>query len=299
MSTMVKRDLGRINSHENSLDRVHTIMTGLEDNVASLLSGGTTNTSQIHHVDAVATANVANLAAFTVAHDGLTMTAGQRILLTAQSTGAENGIYVLGTVATTAPLTRATDWDASVEVKSGSIVAVRAGTAGAGTIWQLSNATAVVVGTTAQTFAQIYTVAQMNTALATTVAYAAAANAAILAKKTVTVAETELTGASTVINVGTALPTNAVVVAHEIVVNTQGVLAGNDLTITLGGTDADAIVASTDLDALAPGSYQCTLGAHPRGKFSAEQLVATFAAGDLASLSAGNWTINVWYHVLA
>lgn len=116
--------------------------------------------------------------------------------------------------------------------------------------------------------------------------------------KTVTVGEASLTGTSKVVNIGTALPTGAVVLGHEIKVNTQGVLAGNDLTIKVGGTDDDAIVASTDLDALAAGVYQGTLGVHPRGTFSGEQLVATFAASDLASLSAGNWTINVWYTVV-
>lgn len=126
----------------------------------------------------------------------------------------------------------------------------------------------------------------------------AAGNTAI-SKKTVIVGEAALSGASQVVNIGTALPANAVVLGHEIVVTTQGVLAGNDLTITVGGTTANAIVASTDLDALAPGKYQGTLGAHPRGSFSSEQLVATFAASDLASLSAGNWTFNVWYIVLA
>lgn len=122
--------------------------------------------------------------------------------------------------------------------------------------------------------------------------------AGILALKTVTVGEASLTGTSQVVNIGTALPTRAVVLAHEIKVNTQGVLAGNDLTIKVGGTDDDAIVASTDLDTLAAGVYQGTLGVHPRGEFSGEQLVATFAASNLASLSAGDWTINVWYVVV-
>lgn len=120
-----------------------------------------------------------------------------------------------------------------------------------------------------------------------------------IAKKTVTVGEAALSGASQAVNIGTALPVSAIVLGHEIVVTTQGVLAGNDLTITVGGTTANAIVASTDLDALAPGKYQGTLGAHPRGSFSSEQLVVTFAASNLATLSAGAWTINVWYIVLA
>ena len=117
-------------------------------------------------------------------------------------------------------------------------------------------------------------------------------------KRTVTVDEADLTGSSQAVNIGAVLPTNAVVLAHEIIVNEQG--AGqSDLTITVGGTTANAIVASTDLDALATGRYQATLGAHPRGSFSAEQLVATFAATNLATLSAGNWTFNVWFVVIA
>ena len=120
-----------------------------------------------------------------------------------------------------------------------------------------------------------------------------------LQKRTVTVGEAALTGASTTVAIGAALPTNAVVLAHEIIVNTQGVLAGNDLTVKIGGTDDDAIVASTDLDALAAGSYQGTLGVHPRGFFSAQQLNVIFAAANLATLSAGNWTVNVWFVVLA
>lgn len=126
-----------------------------------------------------------------------------------------------------------------------------------------------------------------------------AVEAGALQKRTVTVGESSLTGISQVVNIGAVLPANAVVLGHEIVVTTQGVLAGNDLTITVGGTAPAAIVASTDLDALAPGKYSGTLGAHPRGSFSAEQLVATFAASNLASLSAGNWTITVWFSVLA
>ena len=140
-------------------------------------------------------------------------------------------------------------------------------------------------------------VAEHDTALDALEA-ADAANVA-LQKRTVTVGEATLTGTSQAVNVGAALPANAIVLGHEIVVNTQGVLAGNDLTITVGGTAPAAIVASTDLDALTPGKYQGTLGTHPKGSFSAEQLVATFAASNLASLSAGNWTITVWFSVLA
>lgn len=120
------------------------------------------------------------------------------------------------------------------------------------------------------------------------------------ALKTVTVLETALTGTSQVVNIGTALPAGAVVLARDLVVNTQFVLAGNDLTIKIGGTDDDGIVASTDLDTLAAGTYQGTSGANPTGgSYGGQQLTATFAASNLASLSAGSLTINIWYSVAA
>lgn len=116
--------------------------------------------------------------------------------------------------------------------------------------------------------------------------------------RTVTVGEASLSGTSATVPIGAKLPPGAVVLGREIIVNTQGVLAGNDLTIKIGGTDDDAIVASTDLDALAAGAYAGTAGAHPQGDFGSQQLNAIFAASNLGSLSAGNWTINVWFTVL-
>lgn len=121
----------------------------------------------------------------------------------------------------------------------------------------------------------------------------------VFAVKTVTVLEATLTGTSQAVNIGTALPAGAVVLARQILVNTQFVLAGNDLTITIGGTDADGIVASTDLDALTAGAYQGTAGANPTGNsYAGQQLTATFAASNLASLSAGSVTISIWYGVI-
>lgn len=306
--------------------RIGTLHTKLAEHDTALdaLEGGTTSSVvTIHPVRSASTANAANLAAFTVANDGVTLVAGDRVLLKDQSTGSENGIYVVGTVGTgTAPLTRATDFDAGTEVKPNTLIAVAAGTVNASTLWQITNTTTPTVGSTTLTFAQIRNATQFDARLALTTtpggasyigvfdaaAYYTANNVEtilaeigpkLIAKKTVTVAEADLTGTSQAVNIGTALPANAVVLAHEIIVNNQGVLAGNDLSIIVGGTDTDAIVASTDLDTLAPGKYQGTLGVHPRGSFASEQLVATFAASDLASLSAGNWTFNVWYMVLA
>ena len=84
--------------------------------------------------------------------DGVTLATGDRILLKDQSTGAENGIYTVN--ASGAP-TRATDADADNEVTSMLTVAVEEGTTNAGTTWQLTTTGAIVVDTTALTFAQL------------------------------------------------------------------------------------------------------------------------------------------------
>lgn len=100
-------------------------------------------------VRGVVTANVADLTAFTVAgNDGLTYVAGQRVLLVGQSTGAQSGIYVVGTVATgTAPLTRALDFAAGAAIVNGMPVEVSEGTKWSGSTWKAFCTGACVVAT--------------------------------------------------------------------------------------------------------------------------------------------------------
>jgi len=76
----------------------------------------------VHQVRGVSVTNVANLAAFVVANNGITYIQGDRILLAAQSTGAQNGIYVVGAVSGTAPLTRAADMPTGLALPLGTIV---------------------------------------------------------------------------------------------------------------------------------------------------------------------------------
>lgn len=105
-----------------------------------------------HKVRGITEANQANLAAFVVSNDGITYVAGDRILLAGQTTGAENGIYVVGTVSGTAPLTRAVDWAAGDVIPTGSLISVDAGTLGFRSLWRVSNTGDVTVATTAATF---------------------------------------------------------------------------------------------------------------------------------------------------
>jgi hypothetical protein len=84
--------------------------------------------------------------------DGVTLATGDRVLIKDQGTGSENGIYIVE--ATGAP-TRADDFDDDKDAVLGCTVAVNEGTANAQTFWQMTNTSAVTIGSTAQTWAQV------------------------------------------------------------------------------------------------------------------------------------------------
>lgn len=114
------------------------------------------------YVDAVASgldpkqsvrlATTANLTALTglTSIDGVTPTAGNRILVKNQTTAAQNGIYVAASTA----WTRATDADSSTEVTPGLHTFVEEGTLNGATGWVLTTSGVIAVGTTALTFVQ-------------------------------------------------------------------------------------------------------------------------------------------------
>lgn len=89
-------------------------------------------------VHGVVVANVADLAAFTVANNGITHIEGNRILLTAQTTAAQCGIYVVGAVdAGAAPLTRSADMSTGAVVRAGTVIEVGPGnTEYSGSTWK-------------------------------------------------------------------------------------------------------------------------------------------------------------------
>ncbi len=84
--------------------------------------------------------------------DGVTLATGDRILLKDQSSGAENGIYV---VAASGAPTRATDFDTAALAFQGALIYVKAGTANANTVWKHTTSAAITLDTTALTFAQL------------------------------------------------------------------------------------------------------------------------------------------------
>jgi hypothetical protein len=84
--------------------------------------------------------------------DGVSVTAGRRVLVKNQTTAEQNGVYVAGSGA----WSRATDFDAGTDIVPGTIVSVTAGTTQEDTLWALSSPNegdAITIGSTALAFA--------------------------------------------------------------------------------------------------------------------------------------------------
>jgi hypothetical protein len=115
--------------------------------VSALLNGRTFKDA----VRCASTTNVATLSGLLTV-DGITVVAGDRVLLAGQTTGSQNGIYV----AASGAWTRATDADsatADAELKAGTTVFVNEGTANGDKQFSCTTNGSITVGTTATTWA--------------------------------------------------------------------------------------------------------------------------------------------------
>ena len=100
-------------------------------------------------VRAATTANITLSGLQTI--DGISVLAGERVLVKNQTTATANGLYN----AASGAWTRTTDADANVEVTAGLTVMVEEGASQADSQWRLTTDGAITLGTTALAFAQI------------------------------------------------------------------------------------------------------------------------------------------------
>lgn len=132
--------------------------------------------------------------------------------------------------------------------------------------------------------------------------------------RTLRIQEADLTdavaGEAQVVNIGAALPTGAVVIGHEVKLDTQFTGGGaTSCKLDLGASgDVQSMVNQFDVfgataggKKYSPGFAHLTAhGTHLTGDYSAAQLVATFTpdgSHTLAGLTAGDLTIKVFYFV--
>lgn len=168
--------------------------------------------------------------------DGVTLAAGNRILVKNQAAGSENGIYV---VQTSGAPTRSTDADTDVEVTASFAVFVEEGTAQADSGWVLTNNGAVTVGTTELVFTQFTGLGQITagtglTKTGNTLNVVGTADRITANADSIDIAST-YAGQSTIVTLGTI---------------TTGVWNGTDVAVADGGTGAStAADARTNLGA--------------------------------------------------
>ena len=137
--------------------------------------------------------------------DGVSLQAGDRVLVKSQSTGSENGIYV---VVSGGSWTRSTDANTSAKVTSGMFVFVEEGTTNADSGWVLTTDGTITLNTTALSFTQFSGAGQIT-------------------------AGAGLTKTGNTLDVGTASASRIVVNADNIDLATTGVSAGDYFKVTV------------------------------------------------------------------
>jgi len=130
----------------NTIKFVSPCLVATTSNLTATYSNGTSG------VGATLT-NSGTQAALTL--DGITLAAGNRVLVKDQTTALQNGIYTvtnIGSSSTNWILTRATDYDVIAQTVRGDIINVISGTVNSSSLWMLTSSI-TTIGTDSFTFA--------------------------------------------------------------------------------------------------------------------------------------------------
>ena len=162
--------------------------------------------------------------------DGVTLSLNDRVLVTGQSTGSQNGIYYVTTLGTGANGTwaRSVDGNETGEILAGMIIMVTEGTTYADTQWKLTTNDPIVIGTTSLTFV-LAVQANLISSGSSNVVVNANANVTISSAGTANVFTVSSTGTVTL---GTASVTGTITTAAG--TNSTGFAVGNGAVSNVG-----------------------------------------------------------------
>lgn len=86
--------------------------------------------------------------------DSVNLNVNDRVLLTAQSSANQNGLYIVTSIGSTTVLTRTADFQNIEQLKEGQLVSIGAGSALNGSIWVLVEPLPAIFGINNITFVQ-------------------------------------------------------------------------------------------------------------------------------------------------
>lgn len=169
--TKLDTETGILQTGIDTVDgRVDTVETNLSSAIATLeaqVQAAVNNRDFKDSVQVAATANVnlaSGVALIGTAIQGVTLSAGIRVLLTAQTDASQNGIYE---VVAGVGLQRSADANADAEMTNGMLVGVTGGDLLNQVIWMLITADAISLGTTALTFQKFRSIHDLSVASST------------------------------------------------------------------------------------------------------------------------------------
>jgi hypothetical protein len=246
---------------------------------------------------AITTTNITLSGGAPAVVDGVSLGLNDRVLVTGQSTGSENGIYSVTTVGAGSNGTwaRSSDADGAGELNAGSITMVTEGTTYADTQWKLTTDDPITIGSTALTFVR-------NGAAAYGV-FAVAGQSDIVADA---VGDTLTIVAGTNIALTTNASTDTLTITPSLTpavttLDATGNITGGNL-ITAGSITLNQLSLNSDLTTVSPlqltaGSLQDGVGAlridavepdiYLNDTNSSGHSTVTFATGNVAAAAIG------------
>jgi hypothetical protein len=158
--------------------------------------------AQIYNLDYKQSTRVVTVANVTLSGgapatvDGVTLNLNDRILVTGQSTGSQNGLYYVTIVGSGSNGTwaRTSDGNETGEIEAGMIIMVTAGNIYADTQWKLTTDDPITIGSTALTFVQNYSANSIS---------GGTSNVAVFSNANVTVSSAGTANVLTVSSTGT------------------------------------------------------------------------------------------------
>ena len=230
-------------------------------------------------VRAATTANITLSAVQTI--DGVTLVAGDRVLVKDQTTASQNGIYVVSASA----WTRATDADTSAKVTSGMFTFVEEGTTNADSGWVLTTNNTITLDTTSLAFAQFSGAGQIT-----------AGNGLTKTGNTLNVGA----GTGIVANADDIALTGQALAFHNLATNgivartAAGTVAARTITGTTNRitvTNGDGVAGNPTLDIASTYAGQSTittLGTVTTGVWNATTIATTYGGTGLTTYTTGD-----------